>query len=57
MMDITSADDRGKLGEPGELGLHAARQIIQSLRRRELEMVTLLADTKVIEESFHVFPF
>ena len=54
MMDITTADDRGKLGEPGELGLHAARQIIQSLRRRELEMVTLLADTKVTVESFHV---
>jgi len=47
-MDITPADDRGKLGERGELGLHTARQIIQSLRRRELEMVTSLADTKVI---------
>jgi len=48
IMDITPADDRGKLGERGELGLHTARQIIQSLRRRELEMVTSLADTKVI---------
>ena len=56
-MDITPADDRGKLGERGELGLHTARQIIQSLRRRELEMVTSLADTKVILGSFMSFPF
>ena len=48
IMDITPADDRGKLGEREELGLHTARQIIQSLRRKELEMVTSLADTKVI---------
>ena len=44
MKDIAPAEERGKLGE---LGIHTARQIIQTLRRREFDLVTSLAHAKV----------